>query len=147
MTERSGGVERADGFARRWILRVSLVETAGFAVAAIAGASLAFTGAPAAITIGVDLTSPVTWVVMVAGAVLLLASIPVAQWLVLRAAGRRGHRAVCTAPLRVGVTVSIRFAAGLQACTKRDRWASSPSASAIIRPLPIGSGARRGFAA
>lgn len=40
-------------------------------------------------TLGVDLASPATWVVFAFGGVLLLASIPVAQWLVLRAAGRR----------------------------------------------------------
>ena len=40
-------------------------------------------------TVGVDLASPATWVVLAVGAVLLLASIPLAQWVVLRAAGRR----------------------------------------------------------
>jgi hypothetical protein len=132
----------ADGFARRWVVRVSLAEAAGFAVAATVGASLAFAAAPASVaypvaiaagaveglalgagqyaamqsarpalvpwlgataagaafawalgmlpsTIGVDLTSPATWVLMAAGALLLLASIPVAQWLVLRGSGRR----------------------------------------------------------
>ncbi|GHF24585.1 hypothetical protein [Pseudolysinimonas yzui] len=132
----------AAGFARRWIVRVTIAEAAGFAVAAGVGASLAVTAAPTAIaypaavlagaveglalgtgqysamrggrpgraawlgatagaaavawalgmlpsTIGVDLESPTTWVLLAFGAVLLLASIPVAQWLVLRAAGRR----------------------------------------------------------
>lgn len=132
----------AAGFARRWIVRVTIAEAAGFAVAAGVGASLAVTAAPTAIaypaavlagaveglalgagqysamrggrpgraawlgatagaaavawalgmlpsTIGVDLESPTTWVLLALGAVLLLASIPVAQWLVLRAAGRR----------------------------------------------------------
>jgi hypothetical protein len=132
---------QADGFVQRWILRVSLAEAAGFAVAATAGASLAFAGAPASVaypvavaagaveglalglgqysamrgsrpplaawlgataggaafawalgmlpsTIGVDLASPATWVVLAVGAVVLVASIPVAQWLVLRGRGR-----------------------------------------------------------
>jgi hypothetical protein len=131
-----------DGFARRWIVRVTVGEAAGFAVAAGVGATLAVTGAPGAIaypvaiaagaieglalglgqysamgggrprraawlgataaaaafawalgmlpsTLGVDLGSPVTWVLLGLGGVLLLASIPVAQWLVLRASGRR----------------------------------------------------------
>ena len=39
----------ANGFTRRWILRVGVAEAAGFAVAAAAGASLAFVGAPASI--------------------------------------------------------------------------------------------------
>jgi hypothetical protein len=132
----------APGFAGRWILRVTVGEAAGFAVAAGVGATLAATGAPAGIaypvavgagaieglalgagqysamlgdrpsraawlgataaaaafawalgmlpsTLGVDLGSPATWVLLALGGVLLLASIPVAQWLVLRAAGRR----------------------------------------------------------
>jgi hypothetical protein len=132
----------ATGFARRWILRVTVAEAAGFAVAAGVGASLAVTAAPTAVaypaavlagaveglalgvgqysamrggrprraawigatagaaafawalgmlpsTIGMDFSSPTTWVLIGFGAVLLLASIPVAQWLVLRAAGRR----------------------------------------------------------
>jgi hypothetical protein len=146
MSETRGMTEGADGFVRRWIVRVSLAEAAGFAVAAAAGASLAFSGAPASVaypvaiaagaveglalgagqysamrsgrpplaawlgataggaafawalgmlpsTLGVELSSPATWVILAVGAVLLLASIPVAQWLVLRAAGRRGAAA------------------------------------------------------
>lgn len=155
--------KRADDFARRWILRVSLAEAAGFAVAATAGASLAITGVPASIaypvaiaagaveglalgagqysamrsgrpsraawlgataagaafawalgmlpsTLGVDLASPATWVVLAVGAVLLLASIPLAQWLVLRAAGRRD--AVAWAPVTMGAwTVALLWTA------------------------------------
>jgi hypothetical protein len=40
-------------------------------------------------TIGLDIETPANWVLIGFGAVVLLASIPVAQWLVLRGTGRR----------------------------------------------------------
>jgi len=84
----------ATGFTRRWILRVTVAEAAGFAVAAGVGASLAVTAAP-------TVSSPATWVVIAFGALLLLASIPVAQWIVLRAGGRRD--ALAWIPVTMGV--------------------------------------------
>jgi hypothetical protein len=152
-----------DGFVRRWILRVSVAEAAGFAVAATAGATLAFAAAPASVaypvaivagaveglalgagqyaamrsgrpqlaawlgataggaafawalgmlpsTIGVDLASPATWVFIAVGGVLLLASIPVAQWLVLRSSGRRDAGA--WAPVTIGAwTIALLWTA------------------------------------
>lgn len=51
-------------------------------------------------TIGVDFGDSVTWMLLGLGALVLLASIPVAQWLVLRAAGRRD--AVAWIPVTMG---------------------------------------------
>jgi hypothetical protein len=86
----AGAVEGlALGAGQYWAMR-SRKPPRGVWVGATAGAA-AFAWALGMLpsTIGVEFGSPVTWVLLALGAVLLLASIPVAQWIVLRAAGRR----------------------------------------------------------
>lgn len=68
-------------------MRANRPPHAAWVAATAAGAGLAWTLGMLPSTLGLDLGAPITWVEIVVGAVVLLASIPVAQALVLR---RRG---------------------------------------------------------
>lgn len=163
------------GFVGRWIGFVAAGEAAGFAVAAVAGVTLAATAAPPAVSlpvavtagalegaaysagqyaamrggrpsrlgwlaagaigaavawsigmlpsaIGLDPGLPATWVAVGAGGLLLLAAIPVAQWLVLR----RAHR-------RAGAWIPVSMAAWAVGVA----WTAAPSPF-IDESSPIG---------
>lgn len=163
------------GFVARWIGFVAVGEAAGFAVAAVAGVTLAATAAPPAVslpvavtagalegaaysagqyaamrggqpsrigwllagavgaavawtlgmlpsTIGLDPRLPATWVAIGAGGLVLLAAIPVAQWIVLR---RTHRRAAAWIPVSMGA-----WAVGVA-------WTAAPSPF-IDESSPIG---------
>ena len=68
-------------------IRANRPARAPWVIATAGGAAVAWTLGMLPSTLGLDLASPVTWVLIVVGGILLLASIPVAQAIVLR---RRG---------------------------------------------------------